>query len=109
MVLVADAVKELLAKSEANAPSPAVAPFDEAQARVHQEKWAMHLGVPVEYTNSLGMKVRLIPPGEFLMGSTPEEIEAALKVAPYPVARVHQERRSAAQSDSHKADLRRGD
>ena len=27
------------------------------------------------------MKFRLIPPGEFLMGNTPEEIEAALKVA----------------------------
>ena len=33
----------------------------------------------MEYTNSIGMKFRLIPPGEFLMGSTPEEIEAALK------------------------------
>jgi formylglycine-generating enzyme required for sulfatase activity len=37
----------------------------------------MHLGVPVEYENSIGMKFRLIPPGEFLMGSTPEEIETA--------------------------------
>jgi formylglycine-generating enzyme required for sulfatase activity len=27
------------------------------------------------------MKLRLIPPGEFLMGGTPEEIEAARKVA----------------------------
>ena len=84
VVLVADAVKELLAKSEANAPSSAVAPFDEAQARAHQEKWAMHLGVPVEYENSIGMKFLLVPPGEFLMGSKPEEIEAALKVAAYP-------------------------
>ena len=44
----------------------------------------MHLGVPVEYENSIGMKFRLVPPGEFLMGSTPEEIEAELKVAAYP-------------------------
>ncbi|WP_425616927.1 formylglycine-generating enzyme family protein [Anatilimnocola sp. NA78] len=33
----------------------------------------------VEHTNSIGMTFRLIPLGEFLMGSTPEEIEAALK------------------------------
>ena len=37
--------------------------------------------IAVEYENSIGMKFRLIPPGEFLMGSTPEEIEAALVVA----------------------------
>lgn len=60
-------------------PLPAVAPFDEAQAKAHQAAWAEYLGVPVEYENSLGMKFRLIPPGEFVMGSTPEEIEAALK------------------------------
>lgn len=33
----------------------------------------------VESTNSLGVKFRLIPPGEFTMGSTREEIDAALK------------------------------
>ena len=63
----------------ANAPAPAIAPFDAAQARKHQEAWAKHLGVPVEYTNSIGMKFVLIPPGEFEMGSTAAEIEAALK------------------------------
>lgn len=65
----------------ADAPRPAIAPFDAAQAKQHQEAWAKYLGVPVEYTNSIGMKFRLIPPGEFLMGSTPEEIEAALQVS----------------------------
>ncbi|QDU35982.1 Serine/threonine-protein kinase PknB [Maioricimonas rarisocia] len=65
----------------ADAPPPAIAPFDARQGRAHQEAWAKHLGVPVEYENSIGMTFRLIPPGEFLMGSTPEEIEAALKVA----------------------------
>ena len=63
----------------ADAPAPALAPFDEAQAKKHQEAWAKYLGVPVAYTNSLGMKFRLIPPGDFLMGSTPEEIEPKLK------------------------------
>ncbi|NQV23224.1 MAG: SUMF1/EgtB/PvdO family nonheme iron enzyme, partial [Rhodopirellula sp.] len=63
----------------ADAPPPAIAPFDATQAKAHQEAWAKYLGVPVEYTNTIGMKFRLIPPGEFLMGSTPEEIEAAIK------------------------------
>ncbi|HEX5104969.1 MAG TPA: formylglycine-generating enzyme family protein, partial [Pirellulaceae bacterium] len=63
----------------ADAPPPAIAPFDAEQAQAHQAAWAKYLGVPVEYTNSIGMKFRLIPPGEFLMGSTPEAIEAALK------------------------------
>ncbi|MGH7137552.1 MAG: SUMF1/EgtB/PvdO family nonheme iron enzyme, partial [Pirellulales bacterium] len=64
-----------------DAPPPAVAPFDEQQARQHQQAWADYLGIPLEYTNSIGMKFILIPPGEFIMGSTPEEIEQALKVA----------------------------
>ncbi len=66
-------------KWPADAPQPAIAPFDAAQARAHQEAWAKHLGLPVEFTNSIGMKFRLIPPGEFLMGSTPEQLEDALK------------------------------
>lgn len=64
-----------------DAPVPATAPFDAAQARRHQEEWAKHLGVPVEYTNSVGIKFVLIPPGEFLMGATDAEIEEALKLA----------------------------
>ena len=64
-----------------DAPPPAIAPFNAEQAKQHQEAWAKHLGVPVEYTNSIGMKFRLIPPGEFTMGSTPEEIEEGLKAA----------------------------
>ena len=56
------------------APPLAVAPFDAEAARLHQRAWADYLGVPVEITNSIGMKLVLIPPGEFEMGSTPEEI-----------------------------------
>jgi len=63
-----------------DAPPPAIAPFDAAQAKKHQEAWARHLGVPVEYTNSIGMKFMLISTGEFTMGSTSAEIEAALVV-----------------------------
>ncbi|MDG2223732.1 MAG: formylglycine-generating enzyme family protein [Rubripirellula sp.] len=52
----------------ADAPPPANAPFDVEQAKNHQELWAEHLGLPVEFTDSIGMKFKLIPPGKFLMG-----------------------------------------
>ncbi len=39
-----------------DAPKPAVAPFDAAQAKKHQEEWAAYLKLPVEYTNSIGME-----------------------------------------------------
>jgi serine/threonine protein kinase len=60
-------------------PPPTVAPFDAKKAKEHQEAWARHLGVPVEITNSIGMKLVLIPPGEFTMGSPKELIEEELK------------------------------
>ncbi len=59
----------------------AVAPFDDRQAKAHQVAWAEHLGTNVEMTNTVGMKMILIPPGEFLMGSSDEQIAAAAKVA----------------------------
>src|SRR5262249_7528936 len=45
------------------------------------EAWAKYLGVPAEFTNSIGMKLRLIPPGKFTMGSSKEEIDSCLKQA----------------------------
>ncbi len=62
-------------------PDPAKAPFDAKTARVHQEAWAEHLGTMVETTNSVDTKMVLIPPGEFLMGSTDEQVDAAVKLA----------------------------
>ena len=59
-------------------PPPAVAPFDAAQANRHQEVWAEHFGVPVEYSNSLGMKFRMIPPGEFVMGAADGDPKAKM-------------------------------
>jgi formylglycine-generating enzyme required for sulfatase activity len=63
----------------ADAPQPAISPFDSAQANKHQQQWADYLKLPLEYTNSIGMKFVLIPPGEFTMGSTAVEIEQTLK------------------------------
>jgi len=63
------------------APPPAIAPFDAKTARSHQDAWARHLGIQVETRNSVGQTMILIPPGEFLMGSSDEQVEAALKAA----------------------------
>lgn len=57
-----------------SAPEPAIAPLDSDQAKSIQVAWARHLGVPIETTNSIGMKLTLIPPGEFSMGSDDAEI-----------------------------------
>lgn len=58
-------------------PPLAVAPFDANMARDHQEAWARHIGQPREVTNSIGMKLALIPSGEFKMGSGESAEETA--------------------------------
>lgn len=49
-------------------PPLAVAPFDKEQAQRHQQRWADYLKTEVIATNSIGMKLALMPPGEFTMG-----------------------------------------
>jgi formylglycine-generating enzyme required for sulfatase activity len=49
------------------------APFTADEARSYQQAWAQHLELPVQLQNSIGMRFSLIPPGEFSMGSPPEE------------------------------------
>ena len=55
-------------KRSTSAPPFAVTPLDADQAKAHQNAWADHLGIPLETTNSIGMKLIVIPPGEFMMG-----------------------------------------
>ena len=38
--------------------------------------------MPTEITNSIGMKLKLIPAGEFLMGSSDADVAAALRADP---------------------------
>jgi len=57
------------------APKPAVAPFSADRARQLQQEWADYLQVPIEWENNVGMKFCLIPAGEFLMGSSPDEVK----------------------------------
>jgi formylglycine-generating enzyme required for sulfatase activity len=48
-------------------------PFSAKEAQEYQREFAAWLGLPVEFTNDLGMTFRLVPPGTFLMGSTETE------------------------------------
>ncbi|MEW4531376.1 bifunctional serine/threonine-protein kinase/formylglycine-generating enzyme family protein [Maioricimonas sp. JC845] len=57
------------------APTPATVPFDRKQAEELQQRWAEYLGVPVEFTDQLGITFRLIPPGEFVMGTSDSQIQ----------------------------------
>ncbi|WP_166830592.1 bifunctional serine/threonine-protein kinase/formylglycine-generating enzyme family protein [Thalassoroseus pseudoceratinae] len=59
----------------ADSPPPAIAPFNSQQASTYQKQWAEHLGVPVEFTDKFGFTFRLIPPGEFDMGSSETELD----------------------------------
>ena len=70
--------KKLLEKIVART-KPDTAPVDKSKAQGHQAEWAKHLGMPVQITNSIGMKLALIPPGEFEMGSPKELIAEELK------------------------------
>ncbi|MEX1026845.1 MAG: bifunctional serine/threonine-protein kinase/formylglycine-generating enzyme family protein [Candidatus Paceibacterota bacterium] len=50
-----------------------IAPFNETVAKQKQQQWADCLGTSVVETNTIGMKLALIPAGEFLMGSPESE------------------------------------
>lgn len=65
----------------ASEPAPARAPFDARQAAAFQAAWSEYLRVPVAAKNSLGVEMMLIPPGEFLMGSSEEQVAEALRMA----------------------------
>jgi formylglycine-generating enzyme required for sulfatase activity len=54
-------------------PSLVAIPLDAATIKKHQQASAEDLGVSVEITNSIGMKLVLIPTGKFVMGMSQEE------------------------------------
>jgi formylglycine-generating enzyme required for sulfatase activity len=43
-------------------------PLDEAKARDYQREWADAKKTPVDLTNSIGLKLKWIPPGRFTLG-----------------------------------------
>ncbi|MBY0524591.1 MAG: SUMF1/EgtB/PvdO family nonheme iron enzyme [Gemmataceae bacterium] len=60
-------------KKPTDVPAPPKFPFDATAARKYQKDCAAALGLPVEFTNSLGMTFVLVPPGTFTMGSPEKE------------------------------------
>jgi formylglycine-generating enzyme required for sulfatase activity/serine/threonine protein kinase len=52
---------------------PAPASVGVRRGQEVQATWAKNLGMPVQQTNSIGMKLVLIPPGQFSMGSPTAE------------------------------------
>ncbi len=62
-------VKELTTKSQTDRPALMQAPFDVDAAQRGQKAWANYLNAGTVTTNSVGQKLKLIPPGEFLMGA----------------------------------------
>lgn len=76
-------------------PVPASAPFNAEQARQHREAWAKYRGVEVERTNSLGMTLKLIPPGEFTQGTSADAAAQPVANPNWYFARWVHERREA--------------
>jgi formylglycine-generating enzyme required for sulfatase activity len=66
-----------LPKVRKTTPPLAIAPFDVTRAKDLQRRAAEYYGVPIEYTNSIGMKLVYIPSGEFMMGSHNSASEVA--------------------------------
>jgi formylglycine-generating enzyme required for sulfatase activity len=62
-----------LAQKKPEVPPAPRFPFDAATACRYQKDYAAALGLPVEFTNGLGMTFVLAPPGTFLMGSPANE------------------------------------
>ncbi len=72
------AFQKRLNKLQTTAPagSPPAAPsfpFNADAARTYQKAYADWLGLPLEWTNDLGMTFVLVPPGAFQMGSPADE------------------------------------
>jgi len=70
---VVAALAELGAAENPALPRAPQFPFDAMAAERHQAAYAEVLGLPVRFTNGLGMSFILVPPGTFVMGSPREE------------------------------------
>ncbi len=62
-----------------------------AEAKAAQEAWAKHLKTTVEVENSIGMKLVLIPPGEYLCGSPDSDKDAYDNEKPQHRVRITKE------------------
>lgn len=84
-------VKRMRTYAPDRPPSPppiAIDSLDAQQARASQEAWSKRLGRPVQVTNSIGMRLALIPAGEFQMGSPDSDADAAHDEKPQHLVRI---------------------
>ena len=74
-------------------PQPLNFPASLENVQRAQRDWAAHLNTEPIITNSVGIRLCLIPPGEFLMGTPDEEINAirSMNVAEYEIAQGQNE------------------
>ncbi len=76
---------------KANAPPIGRTAMTMEEIQQLQQRWADHLQIPVHWKNSVGIEFRLIPPGQYMLGLTPEE---SLKVlASYSTDEIRESRR----------------
>lgn len=67
-------------EQSAGEPLLAKAPLSQDQAAEIRKAWSARIDQPVETTNSVGMRLSLIPPGDFTMGRTEEQFDELLGV-----------------------------
>ena len=63
-------------------PPMAVVPFSADDARAHQRRWAEHLVTPVQIEHPSGVRLVLVPPGRFTMGTDPDQLRELVKSRP---------------------------
>ncbi|QDT96867.1 SUMF1/EgtB/PvdO family nonheme iron enzyme [Gimesia aquarii] len=81
----ADKQTESTNKKVVQQAKPLLAPFSQTNAQESQQAWATSMNLEVLKTNSLGMQLTLIPPGEFMMGSPVSEEESQKTEVPHRV------------------------
>lgn len=69
------------ASSFESAPNIRRAPYVAAVASQQQEIWAKNTGIDLDWENSIGMRMRLIPPGTFQRGTSQEDVSKAISDA----------------------------
>ena len=74
-------------------PEPLLCPANSTLVQQRQREWAKYHGAETTITNSIGLILCLIPPGEFTMGTSDAELNALsdLGVPQYEIARSRDE------------------
>jgi len=62
------------------APPLMTAPMTAEEVQALQQLWSDYLSIPLEYTNSVGISMILVPPGNFRMGGTDSQLRAGFGV-----------------------------